>query len=76
MNTGVPGLSNNNDVNHFQIQQVDVDQLNEEKRLLEEQLNIVGFGLTDIDFVPPSPENFIGGSKNPMIGGSLLNDWG
>ena len=62
MNTGVPGLSNDVDVNHFQIQQVDVDQLNEEKRLLEEQLNIVGFGLTDIDFVPPSPENLIGES--------------
>jgi len=43
MNNGLPGLPNSDVVNHFSIQQVDADQPNEEKRLLEEQLlSIVG----------------------------------
>ena len=39
----------------------------EEKRLFEEQLNQLGVGLIDVQFVPPSPEILIvDGINNPL----------
>ena len=59
-NTGVPGVFDNDSDNHFSIQQSDVAQMEEEKRLLEESLVEDGLGLTGGQFFPPDPDSDIG----------------
>ena len=59
--------ANNYKMNYLSIQPSDVEQSEEEKRLFEEKLNqLVGVGLIDVQFVPPSLENLIGGTSYPL----------
>jgi hypothetical protein len=60
------GLSNISSEDFFSIQPSDVAQLNEERKIFEEGLLIVGAGLIDCQFIPPSPDNLIGGKKFPI----------
>ena len=62
-NTGLP---NNSQVDHFSIQQSDVAQMNEEKRSFEDWLSREGVGLVNCQFIPPSPDNLIGGINFPI----------
>ena len=54
--TGLPGVSLFDVNNHLSIQQIDVDQAIEDRRLFMESLNQRGVGLIDAQIPPTSPE--------------------
>ena len=72
-NIGDPGVYDNDSNNHLDIQQSDVVQLGEEKRLLEESLIEDGVGVTGGQFFPPDPDSDIGRDYFSSVKNSKLS---